>query len=291
MKRTLLVGAVFVFAPAILSNQLKAEAAASAFQTHLGLQMWSLRTLMLANPVRACDLVRHYGMTEVETAGSGRLSASAYAALLRARNITAIGGHFGYDQLTRDFPGVVRDAKALGLTYVICPSIPHLSGGFTDAAARTFAAQFNAWGRILLGAGLHFGYHTHGAEFNRPSSDGDTGFDTLVRHTDPSLVCYEMDVFWVYQAGQDPVALLARYPGRWLALHLKDLRRGIATPVMGKITAMDDVPVGLGQIDWPAVIGEAEKTGVRYYFIEDETADPLRSIPLSLSYLRHLWCP
>ena len=159
-----------------------------------------------------------------------------------------------------------------------------------EAAARRVARDFNLWGEAFHRAGIQFGYHAHGIEFGhlRRGSD-ETPFDLLVRETDPALVCYEMDVFWVFHAGQDPVRLLAKYPDRWRLLHLKDIRRGAAVGAQdGHAPVADFVALGTGQIDWPAVLGAAQAAGVEHYFIEDESAEPLRSIPESLDYLRSL---
>src|SRR5262249_32427438 len=135
-----------------------------------------------------------------------------------------------------------------------------------------------------------FGFHPHGLEF-RPSAagNGELMFDILMRETKPDLVCYEMDVFWAFHAGQDPAKLLAKYPNRWALLHVKDMRKGAPTGFStGKASPADNVAVGEGQIDWPQVLRAAEKIGVRYYFLEDETATPLQCIPDSLKYLRAL---
>jgi sugar phosphate isomerase/epimerase len=111
----------------------------------------------------------------------------------------------------------------------------------------------------------------------------------LVRETKPELVCYEMDVFWVFHAGQDPAKLLAKYPDRWALMHVKDMRKGAVTGLStGSAAPVDNVPVGDGQIDWRAVLGTARQIGVQYYFIEDETPAPLQCIPISLAYLRAL---
>ena len=96
-----------------------------------------------------------------------------------------------------------------------------------------------------------------------------------------------MDVFWVFHAGQDPVKLLNKYGDRWQLLHVKDIRKGAVTGLStGSAPPTDNVPVGDGQIDWPAVLRASQKVGVKHYIIEDETPTPLQAIPASLKYLR-----
>lgn len=65
-------------------------------------------------------------------------------------------------------------------------------------------------------AGVTFGYHTHGYEFVPGAKAGETLFDELVRLTDAKNVSFQMDVFWVYRAAADPMALLKKYPDRWV---------------------------------------------------------------------------
>jgi sugar phosphate isomerase/epimerase len=277
-----------VFAAALLSlvTLVTRSAAASAdFKDHLGLQLWSLRAQAKNNPLAALDLVGKYGLVEVETAGTGDLKPEAYAAAIKARGLKAVSAHFGYDRLKQDLPGVIAEAKALGVEYVVVPSLSHKDGVFD---AEGVAADFNAWGEALRAAGLRFGYHPHGFEF-RPMEGGGTRFEILMNRTKAENVSFEMDVFWVFHAGVDPVALLKKYPDRWRLMHVKDIRKGVVTGShTGHAPATDNVPVGQGQIDWPAVLRAARDVGVKYYFIEDETTAPLDCIPASLEYLRGL---
>jgi sugar phosphate isomerase/epimerase len=98
-----------------------------------------------------------------------------------------------------------------------------------------------------------------------------------------------MDVFWVTHGGQDPVKLLAKYPDRWVMMHVKDIRKGAPTGIYtGHAPATDDVAVGSGQVDWPSVFREAQAVGVKWYFIEDESLTPLQNVPQSIAYIRSL---
>jgi sugar phosphate isomerase/epimerase len=227
----------------------------------------------------------------VETAGTYNLTAEQFAAELKQRGLKAVGGHWGYDLLKKDINAVIRDAKTLGVKYVICP-FPKTTKDrkVTEEIAHEMAADFNQWGAACKAAGLKFGFHAHGLEF-RPTAagNGEVIFDILARETKPDLVCYEMDVFWVFHAGQDPAKLLAKYPGRWQLMHVKDIRKGAVTGLAtGSAAPIDNVAVGTGQINWPEVLRAARKDNVQYYFIEDETPTPLQCIPDSLKYLRAL---
>lgn len=271
----------------LVSSAVFADTAATAAPgtSRLGLQLWSLRAQSSQNPFKALDLTRDFGFTLVETAGTGGLAPERFAQELKQRGLRAVSAHVGYARLQSEFAGAVAEAKALGATYVIIPNLPKTAD---EPDVATIAAEFNAWNRRLQAEGLRLGYHTHGTEF-RALPDGTMFINRLIELTRETGVCFEMDVFWVFHAGADPVALLQRHPGRWRFLHVKDLRRGAARGGMpGRAPATDKVAVGLGQIDWPEVLRAAAAAGVEYFFIEDETVAPLENIPASREYLLRL---
>ncbi len=267
-------------------------APAADFQQHLGLQLWSLRDQMKQSPTAALDLAKSYGVTEVETAGiPAGMTAEQFATELKSRGLTVVSAHTGYGDLQKDVDLAIRNAKTLGAKFLVCPYPPtDKNKVFSEEIAQQAAANFNTWGEACRKAGLRFGFHPHGLEF-RPTKGGkgETVFDLLVRDTKPELVSFQLDVFWVFHAGQDPVKLLEKYPNRWISLHIKDMRKGAVTHLItGNTPPTDKVTVGQGQINWPAVLRAAQKIGIQQYYIEDETPTPLQCIPDSLKYLRAL---
>ncbi|MEY4815052.1 MAG: hypothetical protein RLZZ162_2125 [Verrucomicrobiota bacterium] len=264
---------------------------AADFRDHLGLQLYSLRAQTKESTTGALDIAKSYGIKEVEVAGTGSLTPALFAAELKSRGFVPVSGHFGYALFDKDIAGVIRDAKELGLKFVVVPYPPvSKDKPFSEAMAHAMAAKFNEWGAACKKEGLRFGYHPHGLEF-RPTAagNGETMFDILVRETKSDLVTYQMDVYWVYITGLDPAKLLAKYPDRWSMLHIKDMlkdfTRGGHT---GGSPATAKVAVGEGQIQWAEVLNAAHKIGVKHYFLEDETVMPLKSIPDSFKYLRAL---
>jgi sugar phosphate isomerase/epimerase len=97
---------------------------------------------------------------------------------------------------------------------------------------------------------------------------------------------YQMDILWVVFPGEDPAAWLLKYPGRWELMHLKDLKPGVATGLhTGGTDPNNDVVLGTGQMNWPKILAAAKKSGVKHYFIEDESVAAPDHIPQSLAYL------
>jgi sugar phosphate isomerase/epimerase len=274
----------------LIASAIVASATAFAADSgQLGLQLWSLRAQLTASLPQGMAEVKALGFTEVESAGTYGHTAKEFRALADANGLKIVGAHIPYERLQKEFDTVLAEVQTLGVSYVIVAWVPHDPKlPFDVSQARAAVANFNAWGAKLKAAGIGFGFHTHGYEF-RPLADGTSAFDVMMNETYPDLVFCEMDVFWVVNAGLDPVKLLQKYPTRFKAFHIKDMRKGAPTGLYdGHAPASDNVIVGQGVMDWPAILAEGAKDGVTYNFIEDETADPVGNIPPSITYLETL---
>jgi sugar phosphate isomerase/epimerase len=250
----------------------------------VGLQLYSLRTQFQAEGVpKTLDRVKDLGFKYVELAGTYNLAPEKFKAMLDERGLTPIAGHFAFDKFKSDPDGIAAEAKALGLQYAGTAWVKG-KDAFDEKYCREVAAEFNRAGKALADKGLKFYYHIHGYEFV-PFGDG-TLFDLLVKETDPKYVSYEMDILWVVYPGQDPAKLLEKYPDRFCFTHLKDLRKGVATGALtGNTDVRNDVTLGTGQVDYPAVFRAAAKSAVKYHFIEDESPTVLTQLPESLKFL------
>jgi len=273
-----------------LSTSAQGADLSGDFKGPIGLQLYTLRESFKTNVPATLDKVKALGFTEIEGGGDYGLGIEKFKALLQERGLKMVSAGFGYEAMKKDIAASVRRAQAFGVKFVMCAWVPHQDSGFTEADVHRAATDFNAWGAAFKAAGITFTYHPHGYEF-RPLAEGgtQTHFDLLVAETNPEFVSFEMDVFWVTHPGQDPATLLAKYPNRWALMHLKDLRRNAATGIhTGHAPQTDDVPLGTGQVNWPAVLKQAAAVGVKHYFIEDESAAPLDAVPVSVKYLQSL---
>jgi sugar phosphate isomerase/epimerase len=232
------------------------------------------------------DEVKQFGIKNVELASTYGQAPEQFREELRKRGLEPISAHYGFEKYRDDVESVAKEAKILGLKYVGCAWIPH-TGDFDEKTCREAAAVFNRAGEALARHGLKFFYHTHGYEF-QPHGDG-TLFDLLMKETNPKFVAYEMDIFWIVHPGQDPAKLLHKYPKRFELMHLKDMKKGTKTGLLtGGSDVNNDVALGTGQIDLPAVLGAAREIGVKWYFIEDESPVSEKQIPQSLKYLEEV---
>jgi sugar phosphate isomerase/epimerase len=252
----------------------------------LGLQLYSLREQLSTDLPGTLKRVHDLGFCDVELAGTHGRSPETFHALLVANQLTPVAGHFACERFRDDPEGVANEAKALGLRYAGLAWIAH-AAPFTVAIARDTAKLLNRAGEVLARQGLKCYFHTHGYEFV-PHGDG-TLFDLLVAETAPELVSFQMDVMWTVLAAQDPVKLLARHGNRWALMHLRDLKKGVATgSLSGTTDPTNSVAVGTGQVDWPSLLEASRNAGVKHYFIEDESPFALAQVPQTLKYLRSL---
>jgi sugar phosphate isomerase/epimerase len=258
----------------------------SSFKGPVGLQLYSLRAQFGKDVPGTIEKVQKFGIQYAELAGTYGVPPADFKAQLLAHGITPISGHFGFELFRDHLDDVVRDAEALGLKYVGCAWIPH-KGDFDEKTCREAAAVFNHAGEVLAQHGMKFFYHVHGYEF-QPHGDG-TLLDLLFAETNPKNVHYQMDIFWIVFPGQDPVKLLAKYPNRWELMHLKDMNKDLKTgSLSGGTDVKNDVALGTGQIDIPAILKAAKKLGIKWYFIEDESPVSEEQIPQSLQYLEQV---
>lgn len=265
---------------------LSCAATAGSFTAPAGLQLYSLRGQFTQNVPKALELTKSLGIRDVELAGTYNLPPEKFREMLAASGLNPVSGHFSYDRWKKEPEAVVEEAQALGLKYAGTAWISH-QAPFSEAAARDAIAVFTRAGEACEKAGIQFFYHCHGYEFH-PHGDGYL-MDLLIKETDPRKVAFQMDTTWVFFPGQDPAAWLRRHPGRWHSLHLKDLKKGVERgSLKGGTDPNNDVPLGQGQLDWPAILKAAAETGVKHYFIEDEAAVAPEQIPQSLKYLREV---
>ena len=256
------------------------------FKGPVGLQLYSLRAQFAKDVPGTLDKVRDLGFKHVELAGTYGLKPEEFKAMLDARGLKPIAGHFSYEKYRDDVESIAKEAKALGLEYAGCAWIPH-QDPFDEKTLQAAIEVFNKAGEALAKHGVKFYYHVHGYEF-QPTADG-TLFDRLMKETKPEFVNFQMDVFWVVFPGQDPAKLFDKYGHRWVMTHLKDMKKSTVTGALtGHTDVENDVAIGTGLIDFPPLLKAAARAGVKWHFLEDESSAVEAQLPQSLRYLENV---
>ena len=247
----------------------------------VGVQLYTVRKLVEADLPGTLKAVREIGYRSVETyAAQYKSSAKELRTAILDQGLTVPSAHFRYEDMEAQFDY----AKELGVEYVVCSSVPKKIANSIESYQRA-ADQYNAWGAQAKKMGMRFGFHNHNAEFR--SYDGTTGFDVLMQRTDPALVQWQMDCYWVTQAGYDPVAMLRRYAKRMQSLHLKDRKPGAPTSVEPGPNAAHFTEIGEGTLDWRTILRLARKEHILFMFVEQDTTErpPLESLRISYDNL------
>lgn len=252
-----------------------------------GIVSYTYRNQFAKDVPGTLDMIKGQGVTDIEFSSLFKQTPEDLRKMCDARGIKCSSYGVSYEDLVNKTDEVGKTARTLGATYVRVASIPH-KGAFTLDNAKQTVADFNKYGKLLKNNyGLTFIYHNHGFEF-QPYQDG-TLYDYLLKNTDPKYVSMELDILWAFLPGQDPAQLLAKYGDRYKALHMKDLKKGVERGSLSGGTPKDnDVILGTGQIDIPAVIKAARKAGVKHYYIEDESSSSVTQVPESIKYLNSL---
>jgi sugar phosphate isomerase/epimerase len=242
--------------------------------SNVGLQMYTVRDAMGRDFDGTLAAVAAAGYHLVETAGMYGRSAADLRAAFDKHGIRTVSGHYALAEQEASPETVFSTAKTRGQEYVVVP--------FLDPSLRTaetfgsLPARLNKLGEQARAAGLKLAYHNHDFEFQNYGGST-TVMERLLANTDPALVSFELDGYWAFKAGRAPAELVARYPGRFSMVHLKD-----STAAPEKAFA----DVGHGVIDMPRFIAAAQRNGLRYAFVERDVApDPLASIKVSHDYL------
>ena len=260
-----------------------AAPAKRSFKGPLGIQLYSLRNHLDKDVPGSLKLIRNAGYTDVETAGFYKMSPADFKKALDTAGLKCTGMHSGDDNRFRAKLGdIIAEAKVFKPDYVTSPWIQEEHRKDAEGCKR-IAAEFNEWGKKLQAAGYRFAFHNHDMEF-KPLG-GTTAMDILIKETDPKLVDFELDLFFVKKVGLTPADYLRKYPGRFKLVHLKDISKNTPTG-FGEAPDNACVPLGEGQIDWPKTLAAATDVGVKYWYVEDESETSAEGIKKSAQYLK-----
>jgi sugar phosphate isomerase/epimerase len=267
--------------------------AAAAVSAHaralpvVGVQLYTVRSILPAKPLETLRAIEKIGYREVEVTAD---TLNDIWPSLQQTSLKAVSAHLNTDLFMREqakLPAALDDARKHGFAYVVCPYIDPKDRGGVEVI-RKLGDTLNKAGEICNQAGLHLCYHNHAFEY-QPTAEGRL-LDVLMKTTDPKLVSLELDVMWAHVGGADPVSILQQYGDRIPLVHLKDVAASVETRYNENIAHAAFRELGNGVVDIPAVLRAGKKVGVKHYFVEqDQTpGDPLQSLRQSFQYLEGL---
>ncbi len=256
-----------------------------------GLALYTVREDMKKDARATLKAVADAGYVNIEAAGyeDGKfygMSPADFKKYLNGVGLHPVSSHQGAVTM-ENAETMMADVKAAGFQYFVIPVPP--MGMFTindstramgmTGTAEQLAIILNDLGNKASKAGLKLLYHNHDFEFMK-DENGQVTIDYLLEHTDPDVVNFQMDLFWVTKAGADPLAYFEKYPGRFKIWHVKDM------DTEGKFA-----PVGEGTINFKKILAQKELSGMNYYFVEQDNTfgqPPLDVIKISHAGLREI---
>jgi sugar phosphate isomerase/epimerase len=265
-------------------DNVNAQTNTGLLKKHPGVVSYTYRKAFAKDVPGTLDLVKSMGFTDIEFSNLFGQTAQALRQMLDERGLQCSSFGVSYDDLTGKTEEVANNAQTLGAKYVRVAGFPHSKSGLTLDETKKAVAEFNRVGEILKDKyGLTLVYHNHGFEF-QPHGKG-TLFDYIMENTRPQYVSFELDILWAHFPGHDPAQLLKKYGPRFKLMHVKDLKKGVKGDLSGGTSPENDVALGTGQINIPAVLKIAEKVGIEHYYIEDESSQIETQVPQSIQYL------
>jgi len=254
----------------------------------IGIQLYTLRTELPKDVTGVIKKVAELGYKEVETYGYSAkngfwgLDAKGFAALLKETGLKAPSGHYGLDQFILDGKTDVLKTyiEAANITKGEYITVPHLGADLRKNLDdyKKVAARLNQAAELCKASGLKLAYHNHDFEFT--AFGNSYGYDILLKETDPKLVQFELDLYWVVRSGKNPVKFFEANPGRFPMWHIKDMYKADRTK---------NTEVGNGSVDFKSIYAASKMAGLKHAFVEQENnyvPDTFTSIQHSIEYIK-----
>jgi len=279
-------------ASALTAGLLVAPSILNYKKSYIGLQLYTVRDAMQKDTAGTLAKIASLGYNSVEGAtytGSQKfygLGAREFSVLLKQNGLIIPSSHYRLGEenangvvkgtMLHEWDKAVDDAAEAGIKYMVCAYLSTSERGGLDHY-KYIAEQLNKAAERCKKSGVQMCYHNHDFEFEK--QDGQFPYDVLLDNTDKELVKMEMDIYWIFKAGQDPIALFDKHPKRFPLWHIKD---------------MDNTPekafteVGNGTIDFKKIFAHADKAGMKYFFVEQDKCpgSPFDSITQSIQYIK-----
>ncbi|WP_127583272.1 sugar phosphate isomerase/epimerase family protein [Paenibacillus koleovorans] len=246
---------------------------------NLGLQLYSIKEEAQRDLLGTLAKVAEIGYEGVEFAGYYGAEARDVRRVLEQEGLRAAGVHIPYHLIDEQLERQLEYAGIIGCEAILCPMVPKAISS-EERSFHEAAERFNRYGRKCRENGIRFLYHIHGYEFTDFGA-GRTGMDILLGETEPELVAFEFDTFWVEFAGLDSVEYYNRIGSRCPYMHYKDRSR------TGELR---DTEVGEGSLDIAKLAAAGLRAGADWFIVEQEQFDrpQLESVSISLRNLRRI---
>lgn len=261
-------------------------------KSKIGLILYTVRDAMSEDVAGTLKKVADLGYKELELAdyNNGKFygyAPNVFKKLVEDLGLKIISSHTQVEArgITLENAQKMADDHAdLGVKYCVQPWVEEKDRSIDSY--KKMVGDWNKVGEIMKKTGIQFAYHNHNFEFE--NLDGIIPYyDIILAELDPELVTMELDLFWATKAGQDPLKMFTRYPGRFQLLHVKDMY--INEQPFFDLRKEDMAPVGKGVIDFKSILSAKELSGMKHFFVEDDNqgnGKPFEMLETSIDNLK-----
>jgi sugar phosphate isomerase/epimerase len=245
-----------------------------------GIQLWTIREDLAKDPKGVLAQLASYGYKQIESFEGPQgifwgMKNTEFKKYMDDLGMTLVSAHCNHLQ---DFERKAAEAAEIGVSHLICP---YKGAQKSIDKFKMFADEFNKAGETCRKAGIRFAYHNHDYSFK--SVDGQIPQDVMMQGTDKDLVDFELDIYWIVLAGQDPKAWFKKYPNRFRLCHVKDRAVTAAGP--------ESCIIGKGDIDFADILKTSTKYGMKTFIVEQESytsTTPMDSSKANAQYMHTL---
>ncbi len=209
--------------------------------------------------------------------------------IIKSSGLKVVSIHEDLGTITSKTDMVSAEAEGFGTDTVVITGM--FKYDYSDKAeVLKLANDLNSAGSMLKKRGLRLLYHNHNCELCRIQGSDNTAFEAIIENTDPELVNFEYDSYWIAEAGADPVEWMDRLGARLRLWHINDrgFRPAGKTASIRKSGGME---LGTGNMPLKRLVAKAKELGVEAVILENHAdwidGDPVKSFKISADFLNN----
>ena len=208
--------------------------------------------------------------------------------LIPQSGLKVISLHSDLNSIERDPESVAEEALEYGTDKVVITGMYRYD--YTSSSSlSSLTARLDEGGRRLKEYGVSLLYHNHNIETVKDEK-GRTALDVIINGTNGDYVSFELDTFWLSEAGCPLEEWMKKMGGRLKLWHIADRGWRGNSKQISPIVKSGSVELGTGNLPLERLLSIAKENQVQGIVLESHNNwidnDPLESIRISGQWLK-----
>ena len=208
--------------------------------------------------------------------------------LIPQSGLKVISLHSDLNSIERNPESVAEEALEYGTDKVVITGMYRYD--YTSSSSlSSLAARLDEGGRRLKEYGVSLLYHNHNIETVKDEK-GRTALDVIINGTNGDYVSFELDTFWLSEAGCPLEEWMKKMGGRLKLWHIADRGWRGNSKQIAPIVKSGSVELGTGNLPLERLLSIAKENQVQGIVLESHNNwidnDPLESIRISGQWLK-----